>query len=292
MEENQIQGAFNELSAPPSPEPVSLRDAIAIFDFLADRNDIAFGYDSDGCYARAHIMCRMMSSWGLAPKKAWAFESDKGTLYVDKHDGKKTRWCYHVAAVLPVRMPDGNVQDLVFDPGLFDGPVSLKDWGGLMHADPARLEITPCGVPPKGWAGDYEPKYGEATTSETDARAYHRMQEYMQWSAPQRVLFASSTRQQAVQGEPQPKLSGMTWISTALIAQAHSGTTITMHPGTTVTLTGGTPPAEAFTVVAGRGDGLTYSGGSGAPPPTPATVSVSSGGISGYIKRMLRTIMS
>jgi len=56
------------------PVPVSFDEALAIFNQLADREDIAFGYPHDGCYARAHLMCEAVSAMGLEAKKCWAFE--------------------------------------------------------------------------------------------------------------------------------------------------------------------------------------------------------------------------
>jgi hypothetical protein len=207
METSQIKSPFNEKSS-----VLSLDKAVEIFDLLADRTDIAFGYSRDGCYARAHIMCRTLIDMGLAPKKAWAFEGQK-SLCVEKPDKTNQMWCFHVAPVLSVEMPDGKIQNMVLDPSLFDGPVSLKEWGDIMHASPDKLQVAPFGVVPEGRYGDYTPH--SMTSSETDKEAAEKMKEYLQWqgSAP-RIVFSSQSRQQACQMPGiQLRTQGMTWVS-------------------------------------------------------------------------------
>lgn len=212
-EQLQLDFVFNEASLSGAPRILSYTQALHLFDRLADRQDIAFGYAQDGCYARAHIMCQQMIAEGHQPKKAWAFEGEK-SMYVDHPGGGRTYWCYHVAAALPVQMPDGSVQDLVFDPGLFDGPVTLEKWGDTMHAPRENLEITAFGVPPKGRIGDYEPKYGVATTADTDNVAMECMRTYMKWNGngPRRV-FATEMRELLKDALGLALRQGLTWTS-------------------------------------------------------------------------------
>ena len=109
-----------------APEaPLTTAQAVALFDHLADLPHIAHGLANEGCYARAHLMCREAERLGRAPEKAWAFEGE-GTLTVLAADGRLLNWWYHVALALPVQMADGQVEKMVFDPSLFDGPVPVE----------------------------------------------------------------------------------------------------------------------------------------------------------------------
>jgi len=226
------------LQVPDKQEPLTLEEAIEVFDQLADMDDIAFGYSSDGCYARAHIMCRRMIEAGLNPGKAWAFEGAEH-LTVNKPDGSKARWWFHVASALNVKMLDGNVQRLVFDPGLFDGPVTLEEWGETINAEPDKLQMVDFGVAPQGFPGDYGPY--QKTDKDTDKVAALRMKEYLDYQDKgTRIVFASQNRQQIInqsisqqqtpddsphitevfqQSQKVPGLQGRTWISATLHQQ-------------------------------------------------------------------------
>ena len=135
---------------------ISFEQALTVFDHLADRDDLAFGYLSEGCQVRAHLVCMEMKTIGLKPRKAWAFRGEN-PLYVMLPDGKKGEWDYHVVLALPVRMPKGKILDLVFDPGLFDGPVTLQEWGHMIDAPAYTLQVTEFGQAPSGCRGDYSP---------------------------------------------------------------------------------------------------------------------------------------
>jgi hypothetical protein len=195
--------SFNDLAV--GSKPVPLKKALKIFDQLADMEDVAFGYPYNGCEARAYILCRRMTEMGLTPGKAWAFEG-KRKLCVELA-GKKYKWWFHVAPVLPIRMPDKTVQNLVIDPGLFDGPVSLKEWGDIMKTPPEKLQIVPLGVPPEGWSGDYNTRIN-SSSYEADKDAGTKMRTYLAWqNAPPRPVFPSRIRQQM------PKAQGKTWVT-------------------------------------------------------------------------------
>jgi hypothetical protein len=193
-------------------EAVSLPTALAIFDLLANREDLVFAYGRDGCYARAHLMCRAIIRMGLTPKKAWAIPDDG--LRVQKPDGQTLEWWYHVAVTLPVRTADRAVQEMVFDPGLFDGPVSLAEWGDVMNASGQDLQIVPFGLPPKGYEGDY--MLAAKTSSTTDQSAVETMLRYEKYQgATPRVVFRSQSRerfcqmQQILWPQAEPWLSGI-----------------------------------------------------------------------------------
>lgn len=189
----------------------SLSGALALFDRLADM-DLAFGYSQTGCQARAHLMCLEMIRLGHAPAKIWAFEDADLRLefLLPGHDGVSVSWWFHVAPVLPVDNGDGQgPQPMVFDPGMFDGPVTPRQWAGRMRALPQNLHIVPLGQPAPGYLGDYLPytadnfddteAYTGPHTSQLAQETIHRNQQY---ELPVRHVYASGLR---------PATGGITW---------------------------------------------------------------------------------
>lgn len=216
MGQGAISRAFN---AHGGAEPLSIDRAIEIFDWLADMEDIPFGFAEQGCHARAHIMCRRIMAKGLSPQKAWAFEGDEMLAVAPKAPNElHLYWGYHVAPTLSVQTPAGDVQDLVFDPALFDGPVTLQQWGAVMMAPPETLQIVPFGVSPKSaWErGDYKPLRNTGPLTDDDALA--EMSSYMHCQRNEkRCLLPSPLRREAEAGRL--KQEGKTWISASLLPQ-------------------------------------------------------------------------
>lgn len=166
-----LQEVFN-LHAEAQAKPVPLDQAIDIFNKLSDMPDIAFNFPQEGCYARAHLMNHRMIEMGIVPKKVWAFKGDQ-PLKVHFPEQEPIEWKWHVASAIPTIMPNGDIQDLVIDPGLFNCPVSTQRWGKDISAPDDSVEVTPLGVSPKGREGDYSP--GIYTDKDTDARALRTM---------------------------------------------------------------------------------------------------------------------
>jgi hypothetical protein len=160
--------------AGPTPEPSSLSDGISVvsvakalevFRAVARRDDIAFRYPTDGCYARAHLMGAQMLRMGLRPGKAWAFDDEalagkshaRLVAVTNAHPKGFVSWRYHVAPVLKVRTKSGKIVTCVLDPSLHDTPVSLATWRKrMMHPRvdfTPRLDVTAWGVGPKDGEG-------------------------------------------------------------------------------------------------------------------------------------------
>ena len=99
---------------------------------------IPFLYPDDGCWGRAHEMCRLMIADGAAPEKVWI----QGSLNVASHNKPNclVGWNWHVAPTLQVDI-NGTPETYVIDPSLFNEPVTLATWKGL-QGDPSA-SLTP-----------------------------------------------------------------------------------------------------------------------------------------------------
>jgi Glutaminase len=121
-----------------------------IFDSLAARSCdpltvpapcIPFRYPDDGCWGRAHEMCRLMVADGLRPCKVWI----EGGLYVatDNSPSCGVWWGWHVAPTLCVRgsgcLGFFQVRSMVIDPALFKTPVTKAQWKGVQGDTNATL---------------------------------------------------------------------------------------------------------------------------------------------------------
>jgi hypothetical protein len=89
---------------------------------------IPFNYPDDGCWGRAHEMCRLMIAAGITPNKVWIF----GNLRTASQNNPNCQvlWGWHVAPTLSV-----GAQTYVIDPSLFNGPVTQAAWAGV-QGDP------------------------------------------------------------------------------------------------------------------------------------------------------------
>lgn len=108
---------------------LSPEEALSIFNQLKINSTIRYDSADDGCYARAH-----MAAWLLEDKKIMKDRSLvtakiflKGNLFLTHKNGDVSNWDYHVANVMYVRKGE-EIQLMVFDPALFDRPVSKEDW--------------------------------------------------------------------------------------------------------------------------------------------------------------------
>lgn len=102
---------------------------------------IPFLYPDDGCWARAHQMCRIMIANNVTPLKVWIY----GTLVVNTSNSPacSVQWGWHVAPLLGVDTGVSSDQ-WVIDPSLFDAPVPLSDWIAIQNTaiPPSGTETT------------------------------------------------------------------------------------------------------------------------------------------------------
>jgi hypothetical protein len=110
---------------------------------------IPFMYPDDGCWARAHEMCRLIISMGLSPRKVWIDHSVGHWLHVNTKNNPQcyVEWGWHVAPTLCVRGPMWfQTQRMVIDPSLFTTPVSEAAWKGVQGDPGATLTDTDASV--------------------------------------------------------------------------------------------------------------------------------------------------
>lgn len=100
---------------------------------------IPFLFPDDGCWGRAHQMCRLMIAAGALPAKVWIY----GTLKVSTRNNPNcsVRWGWHVAPTLQV-VSGGGTETQVIDPSLFSTPVPKPQWSGVQGDPQAVLADT------------------------------------------------------------------------------------------------------------------------------------------------------
>ena len=155
--------------SPPQPDPpVSPQRAQDLFDLMNSKSCdacnascdlyphcIPFKHAYDGCYARAHEMCRLMMEEDEQPEKVWIY----GSLHVDTPNVHEcgVNWGWHVAPTLMVTTPSGQPEKYVIDPSLCTTPVTVAAWKALQGDSSATLEYT-----------TWEPFWSDRTTPDPD----------------------------------------------------------------------------------------------------------------------------
>ncbi len=214
---------------PAQTEPLSVTEAVALFDRLANMDHLAFDWAKEGCYARAHLMCREIQDHGHMPSKAWAFERDGGKLSLSTPEKGIVEWWYHVAPALPVQRASGEVQICVFDPAIFDGPVPLEQWSRTFGGRAEETYVAAFGVGPDGSRSDYRPAdtragfewKGMPTDDTTDADAEQvviaNLGIIKKYGVTPRVVYSTEIRAEAEAafGRALPK-EGARWVAMPL----------------------------------------------------------------------------
>jgi len=106
---------------------------------------IPFMYPDDGCWGRAHEMCRLMIQMNVSPKKVWIERVAPGFLHVNTKNNPNcfVEWGWHVAPTICVRRwrwwwflwP----REMVVDPSMFTTPVTKATWKAAQNNPGAIL---------------------------------------------------------------------------------------------------------------------------------------------------------
>ena len=159
---------------------VSARRAQEMFDLVAAQTCdplavpppcIPFLYPDDGCWGRAHEMCRLMIAAGVTPRKVWIYSAWPARLHVDTKNNPQcfVEWGWHVAPTLCVRVRRRfpflfcRAETRVIDPSLFTTPVSEATWKGVQGDPAAQLVPTDASVfyRSSGGSTQTDPTYGQ-----------------------------------------------------------------------------------------------------------------------------------
>jgi hypothetical protein len=168
-----------------SPEAVEPDQAAGIFAEFKAAEDLALRFPAHGCYARTHLMVGWLLDRGFAPSKVWAFAAGATDLLwteTSDHPDGRVQWHYHVAPVLVVRGPDGDLREMVLDPLLFDRPVPVEEWQSALHDTPTRIRTAP-GEPPLPTRGGTGYWPGPDPLEGPDVHARETLEEYRTWLA-------------------------------------------------------------------------------------------------------------
>jgi hypothetical protein len=138
----------------PIEETVTYQKAVEVFKQMASRNDIAFRYPVDGCYARAQLMVESMLKQGLTPYKIWSVANGEELFAKTKnHPRGYVTWAYHVAPVLRVQNKDNSQRWYVIDPSLAMHPMTVSQWENAQKKTPTSprpyMTVTVLGNGPK-----------------------------------------------------------------------------------------------------------------------------------------------
>ena len=99
---------------------------------LYDESNIPYGYITDGCYARAHMMDESFRQHGINNAKMFC----KGDLEA-KNDLMTARWWYHVAPLVFVDDGNGKPIPKIIDPGFSREPMDPEQWVLAMNKGPS-----------------------------------------------------------------------------------------------------------------------------------------------------------
>jgi hypothetical protein len=135
-------------------------------------------------------MFQRLIAQALVTCKIWAFAASITDLLwaeTPDHPDGRVQWRYHVAPALLVLAPNGDTQELAFDPILFDGPVLLKEWLAALHDTPTLVR-TSRGEPPVASLGGSGYWPGPDPLEGPDLHALETLEEYRHWNAWQRPI--------------------------------------------------------------------------------------------------------
>jgi hypothetical protein len=108
------------------------KELTAMIESFQDESNIPFGYITDGCYARAHMMDESFRQHGMNFAKMFV----RGDLAAE-NEHMDARWWYHVAPLVFVDDGQGNPEAKIIDPGFSDTPLDPSEWVKAMNQGPS-----------------------------------------------------------------------------------------------------------------------------------------------------------
>lgn len=131
----QLKNSFSGFLAPDNISISVLEKSAAnrLFREFKNNKEIPFNYPIDGCYARAHAMARMAEDQNITMGKVFAEGYLRAQTELPNYP--VVEWGWHVAPVAYVKTGPGEPELLVFDPSLFNEPVTVEEWKNKMLFD-------------------------------------------------------------------------------------------------------------------------------------------------------------
>jgi len=127
-----------------SIEPVSMKEAVTIFNDIDKVFPTLFNFAAWGCYLKAQMVCGYLFESGIRPKKAWCIYED----HPDKNEeaslisSSESGWRYHVSTIISVRDKNEKPIEVVIDNTMFDGPVTVASWASSMAGPTKQILVT------------------------------------------------------------------------------------------------------------------------------------------------------
>lgn len=111
---------------------ISYEYALEVFNQLKN-SGLPFEYPQDGCFSRAHHMAMQLDQLGITSAKAWL----EGDLMIQTPHSVigRVSWSWHVAPAIKV-LKNGREEMMVFDPSIFDRPVTVQEWTAIQTKHP------------------------------------------------------------------------------------------------------------------------------------------------------------
>ena len=122
-------------------------EAIGLFTLLRGNQQLVWEISSNGCWERAHEICRILAADGVACAKVFAMSGLR--LGIGDRDMKPPRspkagpwvpWPMHVAPCVRLEI-GGAISAVVLDPTVLDGPGPISSWLKTLGDDQALAEI-------------------------------------------------------------------------------------------------------------------------------------------------------
>ena len=216
------------------PKIYTEAEALELFDKIADDRFLNFSARRDGCFARAHILCKYWDLEGYQAHKAWINHDLaigvqlRPTRLTTRYD--RFYWGWHVTAATPVKLENGEIEIMIFDPTIFDGPVTANEWRDAIFSKSESLvskidvAVVPFDVVPKGGKGNYT--CTSSADEQTDFIARNSLdtlnRQIELWNSINyiRNVLPSNMRLRQMdkrQGQLTPHFRGKTWKTTDLV---------------------------------------------------------------------------
>lgn len=133
-----VPDAYDSQKRQISPSILTANEAKKLFQDFRTMEEVPFNYPVEGCFARATAMARLAEKKNIITAKVFA----EGRL-IAKTGSKRfdpVEWSWHVAPVLYVDSGKGPVLT-VFDPSLFDRPVSMPEFLEALESETQFLML-------------------------------------------------------------------------------------------------------------------------------------------------------